>query len=235
MSQPQRITIATADATALGGFSGAIRRARGTAGRNMPMPARWPWRRQGRRTGPGHHQRRDLGALPLLLALRRIPARPRLRCADLRLSRHRRIAAGVDARLPGVLDGLGPEGFRGGADLCPARVSRPAGGRGRAQHRRFRDRAGAVQPSPAAHLHHGGAVRLLARLRAGTPAAHAGQMAPGHAGPDRLPGLLSAGGWAGWRTRRAAWCATGVSWGRASRRAARRPTARIRAWPPWRR
>ena len=35
--------------------------------------------------------------------------------------------------------------------------------------------------------------------------------------------------------RRAAWCATGVSWGRASRRAARRPTARIRAWPPWRR
>ena len=147
MSQPQRITIATADATALGGFLWRHPPRARDGGRNMPMPDAVAMAAAGRRTGPGHHQRRDLGALPLLLALRRIPARPRLRCADLRLSRHRRIAAGVDARLPGVLDGLGPEGFRGGADLCPARVSRPAGGRGRAQHRRFRDRAGAVQPS----------------------------------------------------------------------------------------
>ena len=52
MSQPQRITIPTADATALGGFLWRHPPRAGRRGGTRRRRARWPRLRQGRRTGP---------------------------------------------------------------------------------------------------------------------------------------------------------------------------------------
>lgn len=147
--------------------------------------------RSGRAAARGGHQRRHVGALPLLRAFRGLPAPARLRRADLRLPWHRRIASRVPARFPGIVDGLGRKGLRGGAGLCAQPFPRPAGGRGGAQHRRFRHRPGALGARAAPHFHHGRPIRLLARLRRREAPAHAGQMACRDAAAGGVPGLFS--------------------------------------------
>ena len=235
MSQPQRITIPTADATALGGF---LWRHPPRARDGVAEPA-------GAARG-GHGCGRDGGpGLVIINAATSVRCRYYSRFAEY-LHGHGFDVLTYDYRGIGESRPASMRGFQASwmdwgqkdfeAVLTYARREFPGQPVDVAAHSIGGFVTGLAPSSHACGASSPwGAVRLLARLRAGTPAAHAGQMAPGHAGPDRLPGLLSAGGWAGWRTRRAAWCATGVSWGRASRRAARRPTARIRAWPPWRR